>query len=442
MNRTVTPSVLAERIQQKTGIDKETAKNFSFAFFDLVKSQLKKEPVFVIQKFGRFRKIFVEASLKRNPMTNQMVEIPAHYKIRFTPSKSLASRLNAKYAHLKAKALKLKKTASRQFCEKEHTPEQLLTQNMQELCESTKPEKKHGRLAAGVAAVLLILLCSLMLLAIKLVGLPDFFNSKKKTNGNTDGFSGKNPALEKLEKVKEEENLAETEKHDMLLSSSEKSVQKYGSLFVNLKQSEDSRLMPVSEISSAVVTVSGNDMLPVEQNVLVSDGKGYFAIEQIPVGKNRIISVQALNNGVKIDGIVISALKDIVAGENVIETINAQTSVRAKVYKALFDSGVNISTLSSEQEALIDSAIPSIKTWFIDSSKIASDYISGTLQDSSKYVLSPATLNINVKGSKDCTVQVTDPVSKASSQIASDNENVTISDVVPGKWNIYVLDGS
>ena len=227
-----------------------------------------------------------------------------------------------------------------------------------------------------------------------------------------------------------------------LEDSSEKSAQKYGSLFVNLKQSEDSRLMPVSEISSAVVTVSGNDMLPVEQNVLVSDGKGYFAIEQIPVGKNRIISVQALNNGAKIDGIVISALKDIVAGENVIETINAQTSVRAKVYKALFDSGVNISTLSSEQEASIDSAIPSIETWFIDSSKIASDYISGTLQDSSKYVLSPATLNINVKGSKDCTVQVTDPVSKASSQIASDDENVTISDVVPGKWNIYVLDGS
>ena len=227
-----------------------------------------------------------------------------------------------------------------------------------------------------------------------------------------------------------------------LEDSSEKSAQKYGSLFVNLKQSEDSRLMPVSEISSAVVTVSGNDMLPVEQNVLVSDGKGYFAIEQIPVGKNRIISVQALNNGVKIDGIVISALKDIVAGENVIETINAQTSVRAKVYKALFDSGVNISTLSAEQEALIDSAIPSIETWFIDSSKIASDYISGTLQDSSQYVLSPATLNINVKGSKDCTVQVTDPVSKVSSQIASDDENITISDVVPGKWNIYVLDGS
>lgn len=227
-----------------------------------------------------------------------------------------------------------------------------------------------------------------------------------------------------------------------LEDSSEKSVQKYGSLVVNLKQAEDSRLMPVSEISSAVVTVSGNDMLPVEQNVLVSDGKGYFAIEQIPVGKNRIISVQALNNGAKIDGIVISALKDIVAGENVIETINAQTSVRAKVYKALFDSGVNISTLSAEQEASIDSAIPSIETWFIDSSKIASDYISGTLQDSSKYVLSPATLNINVKGSKDCTVQVTDPVSKVSSQIASDDENITISDVVPGKWNIYVLDGS
>lgn len=228
-----------------------------------------------------------------------------------------------------------------------------------------------------------------------------------------------------------------------LENSSNKTEQKYGSLTVKMNEySENSRALPVSEISSAVVTVQGSGMPPIEQNVQVSDGKGSFTIEQIPVGKNRIISVQALNNGAKIDGIVISALKDITVGENVIETINAQTSVRAKVYKALFDSGVNISTLSSEQEASIDSAIPSIKTWFIDSSKIASDYISGTLQDSSRYVLSPATLNINVKGSKDCTVQVTDPVSNVSSKIASDNENITISDVVPGKWNIYVLDGS
>ena len=56
--------------------------------------------------------------------------------------------------------------------------------------------------------------------------------------------------------------------------------------------------------------------------VSTEDGKGYFAIEQIPVGKNRIISVQALNNGVKIDGIVISALKDIVAGENVTSVLS------------------------------------------------------------------------------------------------------------------------
>ena len=46
-----------------------------------------------------------------------------------------------------------------------------------------------------------------------------------------------------------------------LEDSSEISAQKYGSLVVKLQQAEDSRLMPVSEISSAVVTVSGNDML-------------------------------------------------------------------------------------------------------------------------------------------------------------------------------------
>lgn len=228
-----------------------------------------------------------------------------------------------------------------------------------------------------------------------------------------------------------------------LENSSNKTEQKYGSLTVKMNEySENSRALPVSEILSAVVTVQGSGMSPIEQNVQVLDGKGSFTIEQIPVGKNRIISVQALNNGAKIDGIVISALKDIAVGENSIETINAQTSVRSKVYKALFDSRVDISNLSEEQEASIDSAIPSVETWFIDSSKIASDYIAGTLQDSSKYIVSPATLNINVKGAKGCTVQVTDPVSNVSSKILSDDETVTISDVVPGNWNIYVLDGS
>ncbi len=228
-----------------------------------------------------------------------------------------------------------------------------------------------------------------------------------------------------------------------LENSSNKTEQKYGSLTVKMNEYlENSRALPVSEISSAVVTVQGSGMSPIEQNVQVSDGKGSFTIEQIPVGKNRIISVQALNNGAKIDGIVISALKDITVGENSIETINAQTSVRSKVYKALFDSDVDISNLSEEQEASIDSAIPSAETWFIDSSKIASDYIAGTLQDSSKYIVSPATLNINVKGSEGCTVQVTDPVSNVSSQILSDYETVKISNVVPGNWNIYVLDGS
>lgn len=228
-----------------------------------------------------------------------------------------------------------------------------------------------------------------------------------------------------------------------LENSSNKTEQKYGSLTVKMNEySENSRALPVSEISSAVVTVQGSGMSPIEQNVQVSDGKGSFTIEQIPVGKNRIISVQALNNGAKIDGIVISALKDITVGENSIEIINAQTSVRSKVYKALFDSGVDISNLSEEQEASIDFAIPSVKTWFIDSSKIALDYIAGTLQDSSKYIVSPATLNINVKGAKGCTVQVTDPVSNVSSKILSDDETVKISNVVPGNWNIYVLDGS
>ncbi len=107
MSEIITPSILAERINKKTGIDVNTAKKFSFAFFSLIKNYLKNHPSFIIHKFGTFKKIRVEQTTGRNPRTNEQIIIPAHWKIRFTPCRSLAQRLNAKYAHLKAKAITL-----------------------------------------------------------------------------------------------------------------------------------------------------------------------------------------------------------------------------------------------------------------------------------------------------------------------------------------------
>ena len=201
------------------------------------------------------------------------------------------------------------------------------------------------------------------------------------------------------------------------------------------------RKVDVAGITKAEVTVSGYGMESLSKETSVSGGKGSVTIEMIPVGKNRIVTVQAYGVSEKIDGIILRAAADISEGENSV-SVDWESSKKGYVYDALLKNGVNISSLTDEQISQIDEAVPSVHASLIDVSAIASDFKGGTLQAAKNYVLSPATLNITVKGAEGCTVQVTDPVSKVSSKIASDNENITISDVVPGKWNIYVLDGS
>ena len=201
------------------------------------------------------------------------------------------------------------------------------------------------------------------------------------------------------------------------------------------------RKVDVAGITKAEVTVSGYGMESLSKETSVSGGKGSVTIEMIPVGKNRIVTVQAYGASEKIDCIILRAAADISEGENSV-SVDWESSKKGYVYDALLKNGVNISSLTDEQIAQIDEAVPSVHASLIDVSAIASDFKGGTLQAAKNYVLSPATLNITVKGAEGCTVQVTDPVSNVSSKILSDYETVKISNVVPGNWNIYVLDGS
>lgn len=105
MSEFLTPSGLAERLVEKTGVSPETAKNFANVFFSIVKNQLKKSDFFSIYNFGTFRKTWIETTWGLNPSTGEKIEIPAHYRIKFTPCASVARRINKRYAVLKPKIL-------------------------------------------------------------------------------------------------------------------------------------------------------------------------------------------------------------------------------------------------------------------------------------------------------------------------------------------------
>lgn len=103
MSEFLTQSQLAEKLVQRTGVSPEVAKKFSSVFFTIVKVGLKNSTSFSVYNFGTFKKTWIEDSIGMNPASGEKINIPAHWRIKFIPSASVAKRINRPYAHLKAR---------------------------------------------------------------------------------------------------------------------------------------------------------------------------------------------------------------------------------------------------------------------------------------------------------------------------------------------------
>lgn len=144
------------------------------------------------------------------------------------------------------------------------------------------------------------------------------------------------------------------------------------------------RSLDVSRISSAKVTVTGDGITSeISSTCSISNGKGSVYIEKIPVGKNRIVSVFALDSsGNYIEEGVLRAVTDINAGENTIDEINKSTSCVGNVYNELLESGIQISKLTDSEVSALASVIPTLEDCGndlsrLDSESIAQDFASG-----------------------------------------------------------------
>lgn len=175
------------------------------------------------------------------------------------------------------------------------------------------------------------------------------------------------------------------------------SDKQYGSLVWNDDSGKSlSRALNVGNIKTARITVCGFGMEEVSSSVVitVSNGKGSAEVKNIPVGKNRIVTVTGYSDsGAKtsVDGAVLRAVLDISSGKNTLSEINWTTSRKGYVYNAILEDGVDISNLSAEQISAIDKAIPNVDVTNINLSLFVSDFGKGNgiLQKSSAYILSP-----------------------------------------------------
>lgn len=165
----------------------------------------------------------------------------------------------------------------------------------------------------------------------------------------------------------------------------------YGTLVIG----KEFRAIKVDSIKKAVASVSGDGIsTPILSEAAdVANGRGTVVISKIPVGNNRIITVQGYSDSgasTQVEGAVLRAVVNIKAGTNNLDEINWETSRKGYVYNALFEAGENISKFSAEQMSAIDNATPNCDATNINLPLFVEDFKNGydKLKESSAYILS------------------------------------------------------
>jgi hypothetical protein len=225
---------------------------------------------------------------------------------------------------------------------------------------------------------------------------------------------------------------------------------RFGTLVVN---GPKARALLVSDISSAFVTVSGRGMGDIFAETTIADGiAGGVVIAGIPMGKNRVVTVQARRDTggtpSKIEGVVMRAIVDIGPGENH-ATVNWASTALGNVFHALLSGGADISTMSDADRDALSAFVASVKdaghALLVDAPSIAADWASGgmaALQASgaAAYRIAPASLRFQPSPAGDYSAQVGDPRSAAIASVQAGDNFIT--GIVPGTWPLYLLSGT
>lgn len=208
----------------------------------------------------------------------------------------------------------------------------------------------------------------------------------------------------------------------------------YGSLSIN--KAIDNKALWAEDLVFASVYVTGTGIdYEISQTVGISNGKGSFEFEKVPVGKNRVVTVKALNKyKAEVFNVVIRNIVDIEPGQTSYVTVDWASTALGTVFSKLHDAKVDLATVSkSEIENVIDSSVHSS---LINTDAIFTDYKAGSLKAKSNYVMQAATLSFACD-KDEYTVQVCDPISKV---MDASSGSATVTNVAPGTWNVYLLD--
>ena len=214
----------------------------------------------------------------------------------------------------------------------------------------------------------------------------------------------------------------------------------YGSVCISSGDLTD-RALDIDLIKFANVKISGNGITSNNEpfcEAEVKGGTGTFKIEKVPVGKNRIVTVQALDSSkAVISNVTMRAIVDVELNKENAVTVNWASTAVGNVFAKLYADGVN---LQEVDKSAIQNAISSVDSPFlIDTDAIANDYKT-VLKEAVHYVLKPATLKYTVNdGLGTYKIQVCDQLSKV---YTSSSTSGIVENIAPGTYQVKLIDST
>ncbi len=200
------------------------------------------------------------------------------------------------------------------------------------------------------------------------------------------------------------------------------------------------RYIDKNEIISADVTVYVSKTAKYSaKDVNISGGSGNYTIENIPVGKNRIIEVTGYKDSAKSVPVkYLYKAVEIKSGNNTIALIkDGADSAKGKAYLALLNAGVDVSSVTLSGFDSVSSA------YLFDADGFAAAYKTNSSASVSSYIQTAGSVTFsNISGASGYSIWIDDPLSGKVSVSSDSQTSASASNVAPGTWNVYVNDGS
>ncbi|MDH6309845.1 nucleoid DNA-binding protein [Dysgonomonas sp. PFB1-18] len=105
MNERLSLQDLIDLLAKKQDLTKKDAETFLRELFTIVSETIEQNESVKIKDFGTFKLVKVNARKSVDVNTGEAIEIAAHYKLSFTPDKSLKEAINRPFAHFESVVL-------------------------------------------------------------------------------------------------------------------------------------------------------------------------------------------------------------------------------------------------------------------------------------------------------------------------------------------------